>query len=222
MSRRTLLWVAGGLVAAALVALLWWTAAERGERGDVPRADGTGELEAGQPAVFTLYFPGPGGLLHPEERELAVEEDGRGRGQARALVLALLGGPETEGLVAPFPAEVGLLDLYIDPDGVAFVDLGGDGDDVPAGTSAGGEDGPGAGGARQPVEPPEGGSREEMQRVYSVVHTLTGNLPGISRVVLLWNGRQLPSFAGHLDTSIPLWPKPDLVAPAGRGEEGAP
>ena len=41
-------------------------------------------------------------------------------------------------------------------------------------------------------------------------------------VVLLWNGRQRKSFAGHLDTARPLVANPDLVAlpPAEKGRGG--
>ena len=191
MSRRALVWIAAALAAAAIAALLLWWLAGRGG-GELRRAEETDELEAGEPAIFTLYFPGPGGRLHAEERELAVAETLRER--ARILVLALLEGPQTPEYAAPFPPAVGLLDLYLSPDGVAFVDLGGEGEGL--------------------AGPPAGGSREEMQRVYSVVATLTANLPGVARVALLWNGRQLPTFAGHLDTSRPLGPKRELMAPA--------
>jgi hypothetical protein len=32
------------------------------------------------------------------------------------------------------------------------------------------------------------------------------------RVVLLWNGRQASTFAGHVDTTRPLGPAADLIA----------
>ena len=43
-----------------------------------------------------------------------------------------------------------------------------------------------------------------MLSVYSIVNTVLLNIPEISAVVLLNNGQQRPTFAGHLDTSRPL------------------
>jgi spore germination protein GerM len=131
-------------------------------------------------------------MLEAEERELAVADAPRGR--ARSLVLALLEGPRTRGLFRPFPEEVGLLDVYLGADGVVYVDLGGE----------------------EMESPPASGSLEEMARVYSLVETLTYNLPEVRRVGLLWNGVQRETFAGHLDTSRPLGPKDDLLSPAAR------
>ena len=170
--------ILGGAVAvAALVAFLV-----------LPR-DASAPAEPGAPepedeteqrtVTFELYFPGPGGQLHSEERELAVSDDPRAR--ARALVLAILGGPETPELARPFPEQVGLLELYL-VEGTAYVDLG----------------------APELEHPPSGGSLAERTMVFSVVDTLALNLPEVERVVLLWNGVQRESFSGHLDTSVPL------------------
>jgi hypothetical protein len=52
-----------------------------------------------------------------------------------------------------------------------------------------------------------------MQRVYSVVDSLTANIPEVKQVVLLWNGVQRETFSGHLDTSRPLLPNRTLVTP---------
>ena len=48
------------------------------------------------------------------------------------------------------------------------------------------------------------GLREELLAVYSLVNSLTANNLGIDRVVLMWNGEQRPTFAGHVDTSRAL------------------
>lgn len=137
-----------------------------------------------------LYFPTTGGLLAAETRELAP--GGQPVDKTRAVVEALLEGPRSEdgGRVRPLPEDIGLLGVYLGPDGVAFVDLG----------------------TAEPREPPAMGSREEMQIVYSLVNSVTLNVAEVRRVVLLWNGNQRPTFAGHLDTSQPLAPNTDLVA----------
>jgi Sporulation and spore germination len=95
------------------------------------------------------------------------------------------------GLVRPFPPEVKLGSVELSADGTAFVDL------------------------RWPEreDPPESGSTEEIQRVYSLVDSLALNVPQVNRVVLLWNGTQRVTFSGHLDTSRPLLPDRTLLAP---------
>ena len=197
MSRRAAALIVLGALALAAVAVLVWLLGRGPGAGSPGEAGEEGEEAAGRPVTFALYFPGDGGYLYPEERELAVPDDPRGR--ARAIVLALLDGPRTGGLHAPFPEGVGLLDLYLAPDGTAFVDLG----------------------AEDREHPPSGGSLAEMMMVYSVVDSLALNLPEVERVSLLWNGVQRESFSGHLDTSVPLAPAEDLVAEAERRRPGA-
>ena len=51
-----------------------------------------------------------------------------------------------------------------------------------------------------------------MLTVYSLVNTVLLNFEQLDRVVLLWNGRQLRTFAGHVDTMRPLAANPDLIA----------
>lgn len=139
-------------------------------------------------ATFDLYFPGEGGRLYVEERELEVTAEPRDR--ARAIVLALLEGPRNRSLFRPFPEEVGLVELYVDPRGTVYVDLGAEGQEMP----------------------PASGSMEEMTRVYSVVDSVALNVPEAQRVVILWNGVQRESFAGHLDTSVPLEPEISILS----------
>jgi hypothetical protein len=39
------------------------------------------------------------------------------------------------------------------------------------------------------------------------------NVKEATSVVLLWNGFQRETFAGHLDSSRPFWPDHAMVAP---------
>jgi hypothetical protein len=135
----------------------------------------------------SLLFPGGDGFLHAEERELVLplEPDGR----VQAVVAALLAGPKSDGLVAPLPAAVGVADAFVDTQGVAYVDLG----------------------AKDQAEPPPSGSDLELLRVYSLVNTVLANEPRVRGVVLLWNGDQRPTFAGHVDTGSPLLANRRLV-----------
>lgn len=181
--------LAAALVAAALGILA-------GACGDGRDGAGSPEDGPGEPVAFDLYFPSDDGYLRPERRELAVTTAPRER--ARAIVLALLDGPEDGALAAPFAEEVTLLDVYLDPAGVAYVDLGSEANE----------------------DPPSGGSTAEMMRVYSVVDSVALNIPEVRRVALLWNGVQRESFSGHLDTSQPLRAREDLLAPPARRQGG--
>lgn len=174
-------------VAAAAVALLV-TACGGGERegGEAPppASEPGEELQM----AVELYFPGAGGRLVVEPREITATDSAVER--VRAVVSALLAGPEGDGLEPPFPEGVELAAVYLTAEGIAYIDL-----QAPEG-----------------APPPASGSTEEMQRVYSLVNSVALNVPEAQRVVLLWNGVQPPSFAGHLDTTHPLAPATSLVA----------
>ncbi len=219
MSRRAAGWVLAAALLLVAGSLTWWWQSGRGA-GRAGRRGAAGD-EAGAAATerhaFDLYFPAGGGGLRAERRELQVSESPKDR--IRKVVEGLLAGPaaatagvgaagkappktaaapqagadapSAAGLVRPFPAEVKLGSVELSADGAAFVDL------------------------RWPdhEDPPESGSTEEIQRVYSLVDTVALNVPQVNRVVLLWNGTQRITFSGHLDTSRPLLPDRTLLAP---------
>jgi spore germination protein GerM len=49
--------------------------------------------------------------------------------------------------------------------------------------------------------------------VFSIVHTLTANLPAIRQVQILVNGQPAETLAGHVSIERPLRPTPRLVRP---------
>lgn len=187
-----------------------------GENGD---GDGEVELTApGEAFLATLCFPTGLGLLRCEERPIRAE--GSAEETAAVIIEALIAGPDRGEVPAPvsgelddedgdptdptdevfpaLPAGVRLLALEV-LDGVAYVDL------TLAEVGAGIGDRPGAPRRSAVVlERPAMGLTEELLAVYSVVNSLTANSLGIDRVVLMWNGEQRPTFAGHVDTTRPL------------------
>jgi spore germination protein GerM len=194
MNRQTLLIaIVIAAVLAGLVAVVFWqlggseeTAAEQpGTEPAAPEVDA--EAEAWTP---DLYFPGDGERLHAERRELppagGVEE------RITALVEALLAGPSGAGLQAPLPEGVHLRKVYLAENGLAYLDF-----QSPDG-----------------APPPASGSLREILTIYSLVDTVLLNFEQLDRVVLLWNGRQLQTFAGHVDTMRPLAAEADLIAAA--------
>lgn len=56
-----------------------------------------------------------------------------------------------------------------------------------------------------------GGSASEILTVYSVVNTLTLNVPEIKQVVLLVDGKKIDSIAGHIDCRQPISARPELT-----------
>jgi hypothetical protein len=49
-----------------------------------------------------------------------------------------------------------------------------------------------------------GGSLNELLTVYTIVNALTANLPAVSAVQLLVDGKQVETLAGHVDLRRPL------------------
>ena len=111
-----------------------------------------------------------------------------------AVTAALLAGPPPDRCDVPLPSSIEVGMTHLDAAGVAYLEL----------RSPEGE------------RPPESGSQVELLRIYSLVNTVQANVPGVRAVALLWNGRQLISFSGHVDTSRPLSADPKLVRSSGR------
>ena len=186
MSQRAARIVLALALLVVLGAALWWWL-ER--REGTAAAGGPDAIPPGERIDITvdLYFATAGGLA-PERRQIAATEDPKV--QVRAIVQALLAGPRDGNLGRLFPEGVELGTVLLSGDGTAYVDLRQ-------------EDRP---------EPPSAGSTEEMQMVYGLVNSVALNVPRVPRVVLLWNGAQRTTFAGHLDTSRPLEPDRALLS----------
>ena len=166
------------VVGVALAGVVVLVSGCRGKKETLP---GATPVPSGptEKATVSLLFPGPDGFLHAESREVALPLTADGR--VATVVAALLAGPRTQGLVAPLPAGVTVADAFVDAQGVAYVDL-----------------------AAKETAPPASGSDLELLRVYSFVDSVLANEPRARSVVLLWNGTQRITFAGHVDTSAPL------------------
>ena len=168
--------------------------------GSGANGDGDGEVELvapGEAFLATLCFPSSDGLLRCDERPIRAEDSAEET--AAVIVDALIAGPgPIEELLPALPAEVRLLAVEL-LDGVAYVDL-----TTAAGDSGTGEGAGTAGRSVLVLERPAMGLTEELLAVYSLVNSLTANNLRIDRVVLMWNGEQRSTFAGHVDTTRPL------------------
>lgn len=165
-----------------------------------------GEVELvpeGEDFFATLCFPSADGLLRCEPR--AIPAAGSVEETAAAIVQALIDGPGPapvgddppepgKEIFPALPPTVGLQSFEL-VNGVAYVDL------TVART-----------GPALRFERPAMGLRDELLAVYSLVNSLTASNLGIERVVLMWNGEQRLTFAGHVDTTRPLLPDLDRNA----------
>jgi spore germination protein GerM len=130
----------------------------------------------------TLYYVAEDGMsLVPMQREVPFAASVPD--QARAIVEAQIAAPAaaTPPLVSAIPPDVKLRDVYLTERGDAFVDLS----------------------AELTAKHP-GGSLDEIFTVYSIVNALTVNLPAITRVQILVDGKEVDSLAGHVDLRHPL------------------
>ena len=188
MTRRTILAIAGFVVA---VAALWWLlfVAIPSWRGsaDTAAADPTGPTgppstaatSAERKITTTLYYVAEDGMsLVPAQREVTFGEPVVE--QARFIIEAQL-APVQAPLASAVPAGTRLKAIYVTEKGEAFVDLS------PEIT------------ANHP-----GGALEELFTVYTIVNVLTVNLPAITHVQILVDGKEADTLAGHVDLRQPL------------------
>jgi spore germination protein GerM len=161
-------------------------------------------------ALLALFFVGPRWLSTPPAAEQAagpaaaarkiharlfyVDADGEhltaveqevlyGEGttqQAQRIVEASLAAAPAPH-VSAIPAGTQLKALYLTPKGEAFVDL-----------------------SSEVQKNHAGGTTAEILTVYALVDALTVNLPAITGVQLLVDGKEIDTLAGHLDLRRPL------------------
>ncbi len=107
--------------------------------------------------------------------------------QARRLVEAQV-ATAPEGLLSPIPAGTIVRAVFITDSREAYVDLGGT---ILSGHS--------------------GGSLDEALTVYAIVNAITTNLPEVTAVQILIEGREVDSLRGHIDLRAPLAKSLDWV-----------
>ncbi len=111
--------------------------------------------------------------LQAEERILASVSNTVEMG--RLIIEALIKGPKSD-LTRTIPIGTQLNAFYLGQGGRAYVDL-----------------------SENVTNNGPGGCRSEILTVYSIVNSLVLNVPEIESVMILVNGRETPTLAGHID-----------------------
>jgi spore germination protein GerM len=132
-----------------------------------------------------FYVAQNGVALVGVERDVPYADDALA--QARAIIQAQLTPPESP-LVSAVPAGTTLRALFLTARGEAFVDLSGD-----------------------VVMAHSGGSVSELLTIYTIVHALTANMPAVTSVQILAEGREIGTLAGHVNLQRPLAPNPEWI-----------
>ena len=133
------------------------------------------------PLAVKLFFPSPNGepLLTAEEGTIFKSDEVANR--AKQILQKLLDGPLTGGPLPSIPKDTKVQDLFISEQGAAFIDF--------SITIA----------ANHP-----GGVLNELATIYSIVDSLTYNLPEIREVKILIGGIEKETLAGHCLLLLPL------------------
>ena len=173
----------GAVLAALVVALAIWFLAD-GQRPQGVRREHDEAAAPAYPVETTgtieryLYFADATGRhLEAEPRQMPDIPDAARA--ARSLVQALIDGPRHGG-TRTLPGTTGIRDVYLTPDGVAYVDF-----------------------SRPVTDDHPGGVQAEVLSVYSVANTLVLNLADISAVKILIEGAEALTLAGHVDLRPP-------------------
>jgi spore germination protein GerM len=125
-----------------------------------------------------FYVSEDGTRLTGVERDVAYG-DGPAA-QAQEIIKAQL-APPAAPLISAVPAGTTLRALYLTSNGAAYVDL-----------------------SREVVSAHPGGSLDELLTIYSIVNALTMNLPAVTSVQVLVDGKETDTLAGHVDLRRPL------------------
>lgn len=149
--------------------------AARDDRADPAPGSGT---DARRISATLFYVAGTGDALVPVDVNVAYAA--APAEQAKRIIERQLAAAPT-GRTSAMPTGTKLRALFLTGRGEAFVDLSSD-----------------------VVTAHPGGSLAEALTVYTIVNALTVNLPDITAVQLLVDGREVDTLVGHLDLRRPL------------------
>jgi spore germination protein GerM len=183
MTTRWAVVAGGGLVVLVIAALVLVLNLQRRQgksqqSGPTPTAAAAAAPQDRMIKARLFYVSEDGRKLASLERDVRYAE--RPVDQARELIEAQLEPPD-DPVVSAIPKGTRLRALFLTKEGEAFVDLSGEI------SSAHG-----------------GGALDELLTIYTIVHALTANMPAITAVQVLVDGKEVDTLAGHVDLRRPL------------------
>jgi hypothetical protein len=126
------------------------------------------------PMTVKLFFPGMQEDIILSGEDQTIRRSAELANRARQILQKLLEGPKTAGLYPSLPKDTKLQEVFIDGMGLAYVDFS------------------------SPISANHpGGMLNEQATVYSIVNSLTYNLPEIRQVKILVGGAEKETLAGH-------------------------
>ncbi|HEX7136631.1 MAG TPA: GerMN domain-containing protein [Vicinamibacterales bacterium] len=194
--RRVLAWGLVLLTGAALGSLVfiglprWFPPPARpaaaAPSATAPSGDVRQQLTPGRKIKAHLYYVAEDGMgLTSAERDVSFGEGPLE--QARQIVIAQI-APVVEPTMSAIPQGTTLRALFLGDKGEAFVDL-----------------------SKEAVSAHPGGTLNELLTVYTIVNVLTTNLPAVTSVQVLVDGKEVETLAGHVDLRRPLARNLDYV-----------
>ena len=126
------------------------------------------------PMTVKIFFPGMQDDIILSGEDQTIFRSAELANRARQILQKLLEGPKTAGLYPSLPKDTKLQEVFIDGMGLAYVDFS------------------------SPISANHpGGMLNEQATVYSIVNSLTYNLPEIRQVKILVGGAEKETLAGH-------------------------
>lgn len=171
--------VAAGALFATFMWTTRWSRAATATTASAATPPPAAPAAAGRKIKARLFYIADGGTrLRSIERDVAFGESAVE--QAREIIAAQI-APVVEPLVSAVPPGTTLRAVFITGDGDAYIDL-----------------------SREVVAGHPGGTINELLSVYTLVNALTENLPVVTAVQVLVDGREVDTLAGHVDLRRPL------------------
>ena len=149
------------------------------------------------PMNVKVFFPASGDVLLKTE-EQTIFKSAELANRARQILQKLQEGPHADAMFQSLPPDTKVQDLFVSEQGIVFIDF--------SNTIA----------TNHP-----GGVLNEMRTTYSIVNSLTYNLPEIKQVKILIGGTEKETLAGHCLLLLPLEMDlsiTDVIAPEERTE----
>jgi spore germination protein GerM len=183
VNRRALA-IAAVVVITAVLAWVLFVALPRryGPKASSPVAAASPEppaAPAGRKIKARLFYVAEDGVhLTRVERDIAYGEGALD--QARQIIAAQV-APAVAPLVSAIPPSTTVRALFISEGGEAYVDF-----------------------SREIITGHSGGTVDELLTIYTIVNVLTENLPAVTGVQVLVDGKEVETLAGHVDLRSPL------------------